>query len=133
MEFNNLKLFGMVKNRLSWLAQRQEVLARNIANSDTPKYRPNDLKAYNFGELVRSENMQLNMKVSNANHLPGVRRQFRDFSSETERKPFESSPNGNSVVLEEQMAKVNETEINHRFTTQIYKKHLMMIKMALGK
>ncbi len=133
MEFNNLSLFGIVRNRLSWLTQRQEVLAQNIANSDTPNYRPSDLKAYNFGELVRRENMQLSLKTSDPSHLKGIRRRIRDFSSEIERRPFETSPNGNSVVLEEQMAKVSETEISHRFTTQIYKKHLLMLKMALGK
>lgn len=133
MGFNNLTLFGMVKNRLNWLTQRQEVLAQNIANSDTPKYRPSDLKQYDFGQLVRGEKMQLNMKTTEPNHLTGIRRRTRDYSLETERRPFETSPNGNGVVLEEQMAKVAETQISHRFTTQIYKKHLMMIKMALGK
>ncbi len=133
MELSNLTLFGMVKNRLSWITQRQEVLAQNIANSDTPKYRPSDLKPYNFGELVRRENMQLTMKVTEPGHLKGNRPRIRDFSSEVERQPFETSPNGNSVVLEEQMAKVSENEINHRFTTQIYKKHLMLIKIALGR
>ncbi len=133
MGFNNLTLFGMVKNRLNWLTQRQEVLAQNIANSDTPKYRPSDLKPYDFGELVRRENMQLSMKTTDSRHVKGIRRRIRDFSSETERRPFETSPNGNSVVLEEQMAKVSETEINYRFTTQIYKKHLAMIKIALGR
>lgn len=133
MDFNKLTLFGMVKNRLNWLTQRQEVLAQNIANSDTPKYRPSDLKPYNFGQLVRRENMQLALKTSNSSHLPGAKRRVTDYSSEVERKPFETSPSGNSVILEEQMAKVNETQMNHRFTTQIYKKHLMMIKLALGR
>ena len=109
------------------------MLAQNIANSDTPKYRPSDLKEYDFGQLVRGEKMQLSMKTSDPRHLTGVRRRIRDFSTEVERRPFETSPNGNSVVLEEQMAKVSETEVSHRFTTQIYKKHLMMLKIAIGK
>jgi flagellar basal-body rod protein FlgB len=45
---------------------------------------------------------------------------------------METSPNGNSVVLEEQMAKLSETEISHRLTTNLYKKHLNMLKMAIG-
>ncbi len=133
MAFESMTLFGLVKNRLSWLTQRQEILAQNIANSDTPNYRPSDLKAYDFGELVRRKSMQLTMTTTDPDHLSGIRRRIRDFSSEVERKPFETSPNGNSVILEEQMAKVSETEINHRFTTQIYKKHLNLIKIALGK
>ena len=133
MDFDKLTLFGMVKNRLNWLSQRQEVLAQNIANSDTPKYRPSDLKAYDFGDLVRRENMQLTLKTTNRNHLPGIRRRIVDYSSETERRPYETSPNGNAVVLEEQMAKVSETQINYQFTTKLYRKHLAMIKLALGR
>lgn len=133
MDFSKLTLFSIVKNRLNWLSQRQEVLAQNIANSDTPKYRPKDLKTYNFGDLVRRENMQLTLKTSSPNHLQGIRRRIVDYSSEVERRPFETSPNGNAVVLEEQMAKVSETQIDYRFTTQIYKKQLAMIKLAIGR
>jgi flagellar basal-body rod protein FlgB len=132
MDFNKLTLFGMVKSRLTWLGQRQEVLAQNIANSDTPKYRPSDLKPYNFKELVRNETAQLNLNASGPDHIKGIRRRIRDYSSEVERNPFETAPNGNSVILEEQMAKINETQISHDLTTQLYKKHLNMIRMAIG-
>ncbi|MBL6933344.1 MAG: flagellar basal body rod protein FlgB [Rhodospirillales bacterium] len=132
MDLNKLTLFGMVKNRLNWLGQRQEVLAQNIANSDTPKYRPSDLRPYNFKELVRNEAAQLNLEATGQNHIQGIRRRIRDFSAEVERKPFETAPNGNSVVLEEQMGKINETQISHDLTTQLYKKHLNMIRMAIG-
>ncbi len=127
-----MTLFGMVKNRLNWLGQRQEVLAQNIANSDTPKYKPSDLRAYDFKELVRNEAAQLNLNASGPDHIQGVRRRIRDFSIKEERKPFETAPNGNSVILEEQMAKINETQISHNLTTQLYKKHLNMIRMAIG-
>jgi len=133
MDIGNLTLFGMVKKRMAWLTQRQEVLAQNIANSDTPKYKPNDLRKYNFGELVRQETMQLNMDSSGQGHLPGIRKRIRDFASQQERHPFETAPNGNAVILEEQMGKISETQIAHNFTVQIYKKHLNMIKTALGK
>ncbi len=132
MDFNKLTLFGMVKNRLSWLSQRQEVLAQNIANADTPEYKPSDLRAYNFREMVRGENRQINLQTSDPNHIQGKRRRIRDFASVEERRPFETSPNGNAVILEEQMAKVNETQISHNLTTQLYKKHLNMIRMAIG-
>lgn len=133
MEIGKLTLFSMVKNRLTWLGQRQEVLAQNIANSDTPRYKPSDLKAYNFKELVRNQSVQLNLNASDPSHIQGSRRRIRDFSTQEERRPFETSPNGNAVVLEEQMAKLNETQISHSLTTQLYKKHLDMIRMAIGK
>ncbi len=133
MDLNNISLFNVVKKQLNWLSQRQEVLAQNIANSDTPKYKPRDLKAFNFKELVRRENMQLTMKTSSSAHLFGQRKRIADYGSEVEKRPYETSPDGNAVVLEEQMAKVNETAISHRLTTDIYRKHINMFKIALGK
>ena len=133
MDLNDVTLFAAVKKRLNWLSQRQEVLAQNIANSDTPKYRTKDLKPYEFQELIRRENMQLNMVSSEAGHMPGQRKRIRDFSEQTERHPFETAPDGNSVVLEEQLSKLNESQINHKLTTNLYKKHLAMIRMAIGR
>ncbi len=133
MDLNKLSLFSMMKKRLSWLSQRQEVLAQNIANADTPDYKPVDLKPFKFGDLVRRESMQVNMDVTSEGHLGGQRKRIRDFDSEQAQKPFETAPAGNAVILEEQMAKVNENQINHRLTTEIYKRNLSMIKMALGK
>ncbi len=133
MEIGKLTLFSIVKNRLNWLGQRQEVLAQNIANSDTPRYKPSDLKAYNFQDLVRNETAQINLDASGPNHIQGNRRRIRDYATQVERNPFETAPNGNAVILEEQMAKLNETQMNHSLTTELYKKHLNMIRMAIGK
>jgi|TARA_B110000196_G_C20870229_1_gene531655 flagellar basal-body rod protein FlgB len=133
MSFNNITLFASARKRLDWLTQRQEVLAQNIANADTPKYRASDLKGFKFHEILRRESMQLNMSASEGDHLPGQRKRLRSFSEHKVRSPYETAPNGNSVVLEEQMAKVNESQINHQFTTNIYKKHIKMFMMALGR
>jgi len=132
MELEKLSLFGVVKKRLAWLGHRQEVLAQNIANSDTPKYKARDLKALKFKDLVNNQSSNLRMAATANSHLTGAPKRAVDFSVETERFPFETNPNGNSVVLEEQMAKINETGISHRLTTELYKKHLNMFRMAIG-
>ena len=109
-ELISLGLFQAVKKRLNWLGQRQEVLAQNIANADTPNYRSSDLKPYNFKELLRREDAQLNMLTSGSNHLSGRRKRIRDYSLEKS-SPFETAPAGNNVIL----------------------KHLHMFKIALGR
>lgn len=133
MNVDKLALFQAMKKRISWLTQRQEVLAQNVANADTPGYRAHDLKPVKFKELVRRENAQLNVEMTSKGHLEGQRKRVRDFLEETERKPFETTPSGNAVVLEEQMQKLNETQVGHRLTSELYKKHLGLIKMALGR
>lgn len=131
MDLDKSALFGAVKSRLGWLTQRQEVLSQNIANADTPRYRETDLKPFQFKEILRQEKIQLNMDVTSGSHLPGRRKRIRDFAEATVRQPFETAPNGNTVILEEQMAKVNETQAKHKLVTQLYKKHLSMIVMAV--
>jgi len=131
-DLGSITLFQAVRKRLNWLGQRQEVLAQNIANADTPKYRASDLKPYNFEELLRREGSQLNMAATGANHLAGRQKRIRDYASE-QGKQFETAPGGNNVVLEEQMAKIGETGTNYKMTTKLYRKHLGMIKIALGR
>ena len=131
-DFGNITLFSVVKKRLDWLGQRQEVLAQNIANADTPKYRSSDLKPFNFRDLLHQETTQLNMVSNSSKHLTGRLKRIRDYA-ENKDKPFETAPAGNSVVLEEQMAKVSETGANFKMTTGLYKKHLGMIRTALGR
>lgn len=134
MDFDKISLFGAVKKRLAWLSQRQEILSQNIANSDTPKFRPKDIEPFKFDELLRRERLhQVNMTRTDEKHLEGNRRRTADFRDETTHRPWETAPGGNAVILEEQMAKVNETQIAHQLTTQLYKKHLAMLRLALGK
>jgi len=133
MDFSNVPFFSVVKKRMAWLGHRQEVLAQNIANADTPGYKARDVKAFQFKELIRKESANLTMASTSEKHLRGQPRRTTDSGSQENRTPYETTTNGNSVVLEEQMAKMSESSVNYRLTTQLYKKHLGMIKMALGR
>ncbi|MGB0683159.1 MAG: flagellar basal body protein [Magnetovibrionaceae bacterium] len=133
MDFNALPVFAVIKKKVSWLTQRQEILAQNIANADTPKYRPSDLKDFSFKDLARRQEFALNMNVSSENHLGGRRKRIRDFADETTRRPFETAPAGNAVVLEEQMGKVNDTALSHDLAQKLYSKQLAMFRTAIGR
>ena len=133
MDFKQIPIFSVIKKRMDWLTQRQEVLATNISNSDTPGYKAKDLKPFSFEDLVRREANQLNMKVGSTGHLGGQRKRITDFASEEVKKPFETAPQGNAVVLEEQMMKVAETAAKHKLTSELYRKHVSMFRMALGR
>lgn len=134
MDFNKFTLFGAIKGRMGWLARRQELLSQNIANADTPGYKPRDLKPFSFKDMVARQKVPaLNMDVTDARHLGGERKAVTPFSETVEQKPYETAPDGNAVVLEEQMAKVNETAIQHRLITELYRKNLGLIRIAIGK
>ena len=133
MEFNQLPLFSVIKKRFAWLTQRQEILSQNIANADSPGYRASDLKPFDFKEIMRREPMQLNMDATRGDHLGGRRRRLRDFSEERAPRPYETSPAGNAVILEEQMMKLNESSVKHSLATKLYQKHLGLLRTAISK
>lgn len=135
MDLNKLSLFGLLKGQMGWLARRQEVLAQNVANADTPGYAPSDLKAFDFQDMVKRQQMQQGrgLATTSPQHFAGTRTQTSPFAESQLTMPFETAPNGNAVVLEEQMAKLNETQVQHKLTTELYSKHVNMIKIAIGK
>lgn len=42
----DLGLMKLLSLKMDWAAQRMEVVAQNVANSDTPGYQPRDLPAF---------------------------------------------------------------------------------------
>lgn len=126
-------LFQTIKQRLAWLGQRQAVLARNVANADTPGFRPRDLRPFGPAALAAEARPPVAMTATRPAHLTGRRRESSAFAERIERKPYETAPAGNAVVLEEQMAKLNHTAVSHRLASELYRKHLGMINTATGR
>ncbi len=135
MEITNLPMFGLLRNRMNWLGQRQEVLAQNVANADTPDYSAHDLKAFDFQKVLndtRRARTGVALQRTNVAHISGGNASGRGgFVSGEVRDPYETSPDGNAVVLEEQMVKMNETVTNHNLMTQIYKKQMLMFRAVI--
>ena len=50
-----------------------------------------------------------------------------------ESKGGEFSLSGNSVDIEDQMLKVSQTAMDHQLTINLYRKHIAMMKAALGR
>lgn len=131
MDPSHATLFDRMKARMDWLDQRQRILAQNIANSDTPGYRPHDLKAFDFDETIGKGQFAIAMQQTAGNHLASPRSP-RQPGEATQRRTYEVAPAGNAVILEEQMAKIGETAIDHKTTTQLYRKYLGLIKTVLS-
>ena len=133
MNLNKIPLFAMLTERLSWLNQRQQVLANNIANADTPGYKPNDLAPVNFEKLAHDASRRITIAGTDARHLVSAARTSGPFRVTEQKDFYEMTPTGNAVVLEEQLMKVSRTVMDHRITANLYAKHLGMIRMVLGR
>ncbi|MBF0246784.1 MAG: flagellar basal body rod protein FlgB [Alphaproteobacteria bacterium] len=133
MDLDKITMFNMMKGRIGWLNRRQEILAQNVANADTPEYKPHDLKDFDFKDMVQRKQTRLGLATTSPLHYQGPRSALQPFKTVETDRPYETSPDGNAVVLEEQMSKIGETQMHHQLTNELYRKHVGMIKTALGK
>jgi flagellar basal-body rod protein FlgB len=134
MDLSRLPLFSALTRKLSWLSQRQKVLAQNISNADTPGYRPKDLKPVEFGRLVKSAARRIDVRLTNPLHLGRASQPDGGQSrAQVQRRTYEAAPDGNAVVLEEQMAKVAQTAVEFQLATNLYRKHVALLKTVLGR
>lgn len=133
MNLNSIPLFAMLSERMSWLNQRQQVLANNIANADTPGYKPNDLVPVDFEGLALDASRRITIARTDVRHLVSGANSSGPFRVTEQTGTYETAPSGNAVVLEEQLMKVSQTVMDHRITAGLYAKHLGMIRMVLGR
>jgi flagellar basal-body rod protein FlgB len=124
---------SLLRERMTWLHQRQDILAQNVANADTPRYVARDLKAQEFSEALKKVTSPTSsMTVTNVRHIAlsnSRASQFEDLES----PDIESSPNGNSVSLETQMIKVSDTQAQFAAAANLYAKAMTMMKTAIGR
>ena len=130
MSFGDVPLINILQQKMGWLNDRQSVLSRNIANASTPGFVPQDLNAKDFAAAV-SEAMRDGLTTTNRMHLQSrssVGGTFRAVAT----PDSQSSPDGNAVVVEEQMMKVAETQMAYAEAAGLYKKMFSMWRTALG-
>ena len=133
MDLSKLPLFGLMGRCMSWIAQRQTVLAQNVANADTPDFKPLDLTKQSFRNMLRgSQSSTVAMRQTSAAHIEASLKPSQ-FRSDKAQGSYETSMSGNGVVLEEQMFKVSETQGAYNLATNLYRKHVKMLKMAIGQ
>ncbi len=49
MPISDIPIFSMLRTKLHWNQERQRLLAENVANADTPEFKPSDLAPPDFG------------------------------------------------------------------------------------
>jgi flagellar basal-body rod protein FlgB len=125
-------IFDLCAQRMGWLKQRHEVLAQNVANADTPGYRPHDLSEKSFAKALQGSLPVGTTQRTNAGHMPGTLENGRGPRSYPSETSYESAPSGNAVVLEEQLVKTAEVQMNHSTVTNLYGKYMRMFRMAVG-
>jgi len=134
MSLTDLPVFDALRTSMKWHQARQTVLAENIANADTPGYRGRDLEKPDFSTVLAAQTSgTLSAVRTSSMHLPGLSTTMSVDFSTVEDRDFETTPSGNSVVLEEQMMKVAANQMDYQAATSLYTKSVNLLRMALGR
>jgi flagellar basal-body rod protein FlgB len=132
MPVSDIPILTMLRTRMAWHQERQRVLANNVANADTPKFKPRDLVPPDFGRtapaagpvaLVRTDPMHLSAPGAGGGSQSAV----------DSRGSYQARPTGNAMSLEEEMMKVAANQMDYQMVTTLYSRGLGLIKTALGK
>lgn len=128
MNPSEIPLFALADRRLSWLDQRVSALAGNVANADTPGFRPRDLAP--FAATLGGLGGPLAPLRTNPLHLAGSLGGGLGLVTTSD---GERAPDGNAVSLDAEMMRMSETDAAHELVGQIYKKYIGMLKTAAGR
>lgn len=129
MDLASTPFFGMLRQRLDNLSERQRLISENIANASTPGYRARDVDMSSFERMVGAAGGGgLQMARTNPGHMSSGG--GSGSVSIITRDDSETTIDGNSVVLEEQMARAAETRMAFETGIALYQKGLELVRMA---
>jgi flagellar basal-body rod protein FlgB len=131
MTIDELPLFTLLKGRLGHLSQRQRLISQNVANADTPGYAARDLKAFTFTDAMKHARGPSGVQTARTDpgHLQGTKKPDGVWTSQIQ-PDSETTLDGNSVVLEEQMVKMAEARASYEAAVGFYQKSLGLLRLA---
>ena len=123
---------NMIDNALGVHAQafglrskRMEVLARNIANADTPHFKAKDI---DFGSVLK-QTQESTLNTTSQMHM-GMPMEIHP-GGEKFRVPFNASFDGNTVEMNVEQAKFGQVAADYQTTLNILENRVSGIRRAL--
>ena len=131
MDLSRLSLFSFITQRMTWLGERQKLLAENIANADTPGFVSRDLKKFDVAAAARASGGRIELAVSDPAHGSGTRSGAGLATQKN--KPVETTISGNTVSLDQELMKAADTAMDYQLVTNLYRKQLGMLRSVLSR
>ena len=129
------KHFSVHGTALKISARRSEVLARNLANADTPNYKATDINfqkalAQALGEgganvMKTTQTMHMNGGVRSPDEMDGVQVEF------VERQPLAPSLDGNTVDVSMEQAEFAKNAIRYQASLNFINSQLRGLMTAI--
>jgi len=130
MNLPDIPLLSMLRERMTWLNQRQDLLSQNVANADTPGYVARDLKPQDFDRMLRAGQGAGQLAITDPRHI-AVSPTAAAFGEE-KTPGQEYGKNGTGVSLEEEMIKVSDTQAQFQAAANLYSKAMTLMRTAIG-
>jgi flagellar basal-body rod protein FlgB len=114
---------------LSLRAQRQQLLASNIANADTPNYKAVDI---DFNSAMQAALQQVNpaeLKLTSSNHLPNLG--TRGTADIKERASKQNNLDGNTVDMDIERAQFTENALQYEAAITLINNHFKNIASVI--
>ncbi len=124
MPITDIPILSMLRMRMEWHQARQQVLAENVANADTPNYHRRDIAPPNFEQELTRPSIVLD--VTNRRDIAGDNDGWGGDSR------FEVRSDGNVVNHEAEMMKVASNQMDFDAVANLYTRSLALIKLAVG-
>ena len=125
--FSKLEVVQTAMSMARHAGARQAVIARNMANADTPGFRAQTIAP--FRDHLRA-GTTLTAQSTRAGHLTAS---DGPITAEVRESEGEPTPNGNSVSLEQEMVNAVEVEREHGRALAIYKHSLEILRLSIGR
>ncbi len=132
MRPEDVPVLGLLTQSMNFHNQRQRVIAENVANANTPGYVAQDLDEGEFQRDLR-EQMQARSAPRSTRGgpaVPALTSPTRQWQTK-DAPDSETTVNGNTVVLEEQMMRAHENRMEYESALSLYQKSLGMIRTAI--
>lgn len=127
--FQNVSVLKIAQKMAVHAAARQNVVAQNMANADTPNYAARKLMSFQ-DHLKTERHAQSGALATRARHMNGSAQNAFQVLNDGSQKP---DPNGNSVSLEAEMTRAADIKRQHDRALAIYKSSLDLLRLNLGR
>jgi flagellar basal-body rod protein FlgB len=126
--FDRLEILRMAGGLASHASERQAVVARNVANADTPGYRAEDLER--FADVYRASGGP-DLRKTRDGHVDAPSAHQVEARRVDAGGP--AAPNGNTVALEDEMIRAVEVKRGHDIALAVYRTSLDLMRASLGR
>jgi flagellar basal-body rod protein FlgB len=124
MPISDIPILSMLRQRMQWHQARQQVLAENVANADTPNYQRKDIAPPTFERELSVASVQL--ATTDPGHISDGTSSITFDDSDG----YQPTARGNLVNHEDEMTQIANNQMDFEAAASMYTHSLTLIKLA---